>query len=260
MAIPEAGQQASGHRVAVVTGGSRGIGRAIALALAEDGVDCVVGYWSRPREANLTASRIRRLGRRAITVQADVGTRSGWLDIDAAVGELGGDLDIVVNNASRVDVLRDWRAVTDEEWDAVLAANLRSIFLSAQVLVDRLSRSPAGRIVNISSVAALLGRRDMPHYVAAKAGVIGLTRALARELGPHRITVNCVAPGAIRTEAELQMFIDQATILKRSWERQAIRRRGRPSDVASAVRYLASVEASFITGQLMVVDGGWVMR
>jgi 3-oxoacyl-[acyl-carrier protein] reductase len=246
-------------RVALVTGAGRGIGRAISLGLAREGARVVVNDVVDER-ARTTADAIQASGGQALPVQADV-SRAAEVDrlVAAAVARFEA-LDIVVNNAGLVDVHKPWQQISEEEWDRVLAVNLKSCFLTLRAAYPHLKASGRGRIVSISSVTFWLGHPNLLHYVASKAGVIGFTRTLARELGPEGITVNAVTPGAIRTEAELEVFPEQDALAERMFQVQSLKRRGLPDDLVGVVVFLASDDSSFITGQTMNVDGGWAMH
>ena len=244
-------------RVAVVTGGARGIGAATARLLAERGAVVAVIDLDTPEAAD-TAAAIDRLGGRAIGIGCDVTSRCAvQAAFDQVVAELG-ETHILVNNAG---VLRDnlLDDATDDEWDTVMAVHLRGAFLCSQVAQRQMVAQGWGRIVNLSSVAAL-GNRCQAGYSAAKAGLQGFTRTLAIELGPSGITVNAVAPGFIVTAMTAAMATWRGVSFERFQqamaERAQVRRVGHPADIAHAIGYLVSEEASFVTGQVLYVDGG----
>jgi 3-oxoacyl-[acyl-carrier protein] reductase len=243
-------------RVAVVTGAGGGLGEAECLCLAAAGasVACV-----EQDEAKLETivEKVRTAGAEAVGVQADV---SDAVAVEAmaerVARELGG-IDILVNNAA-IYPLRPWTEITEEEWDRVLAVNLKGYFLCARACRESMTARGNGRIVNFSSITYLMGFKNLLDYVSSKGGVVGFTRSLAREVGPDRITVNAIAPGAFPTDAEK---IHPNPEQYNAWilEQQSLKRRGAPEDIGNAVVFLASDASSFITGQTLVVDGGWVM-
>jgi 3-oxoacyl-[acyl-carrier protein] reductase len=230
-------------KTALVTGASRGIGRAIATGLSEAGATVVVGYNSGREEAEELAGEI---GGRA--VQADVSSAE---DAKRLVEEAG-DLDILVNNAG---ITRDGllARMPDDDWRAVIETNLSSVFYTCRAACRPMMKRRAGAIVNISSIVGVHGNPGQTNYAAAKAGIIGFTKSLARELGGRGVRANVVAPGYVHTRLtdvlpkELQKAMVQNTPLGRI---------GTPEDVASTVRFLVSEEASFITGEVLLVDGG----
>lgn len=247
-------------KVALVTGGSRGIGRAIAEALGAAGASVAVNYAARADEAETVVSAIEEAGGRAMAVQADVAHAA---EVEAMVQEVAaalGPVTIVVNNAGLTNTHKPWQEIDEAEWDRVMAVNLKSCFLTLRATYPFMEEAHWGRIINISSVTFLLGRPNVLHYVSSKAGMIGFTRTLARELGPDGITVNAITPGAIQTESEIEMFPEQEELARWLDDEQAVKRRGLPADIASAVVFLASEEASFISGQTLNVDGGWAMH
>lgn len=242
----------SGDSTILVTGGSRGIGRAIALRLARDGFDVVVHCRSRVAEAEAVAGEVRALGREARVLAFDVADRAACAQaLEADVAEHGAYYGVVCN----AGIARDnaFPAMSGEDWDAVIHTNLDAFYNVLNPLVMPLvRRRKPGRIVTLSSVSGLIGNRGQTNYSAAKAGIIGATKALALELASRDITVNCVAPGLIDTEMVSGEVLDEALKLI------PMRRMGRPEEVAAIVAFLVSEQASYITRQVISVNGGLI--
>ncbi|MEX2546846.1 MAG: 3-oxoacyl-[acyl-carrier-protein] reductase [Chloroflexota bacterium] len=242
-------------KAAVITGGSRGIGKAIAVRLAQQGADICFSYRGNADAAAATVAEIQALGRRSLSVQADVTKPEAAEELVKAALEAFGKVDILVNNAgiTRDDLIM---RMSPDAWREVLETNLFGAFYTLKAVTRPMLRAKGGRIINITSVSGQAGQMGQANYSSAKAGLIGLTKAAARELGSRGITVNAVAPGFVLTEltkdlpAELQRQINERTPLGRF---------GTVEEVAYAVAFLASDEAAYITGQVLAVDGGLVM-
>jgi 3-oxoacyl-[acyl-carrier protein] reductase len=236
-------------KVALVTGASRGIGRAIAIALAEAGADVAVNYRSRDAEADATCAEIQRYGTRALPVQADVSLSEAVVQMVAAVEIKLGPVDILVNNAGIVGV-KPLADISEADWDEMLTVNLKSAFLVTQQVLPGMRSRGWGRILFLSSVAAQTGGITGPHYAASKAGVLGLTHSYARHLFKEGITVNALAPALIET--------DMVTgNLQTSPSAIPIGRFGAPEEVAAVAVMLA--KNGYITGQTININGGWYM-
>ncbi|MEW8977781.1 MAG: 3-oxoacyl-[acyl-carrier-protein] reductase [Symbiobacterium sp.] len=243
------------NQVAIVTGATGGIGQAIATALAREGAAVVVNYVRSAEKAETLVSRLTEMGAQALAVQADVSTPEGAERLVQAALDRFGRVDILVNNAG---INHDTLLVRmkESDWDSVLDTNLKGAFLCIKAVTRPMMKARHGRIINIGSVAGLAGNAGQANYSAAKAGLIGLTRAVARELGSRNITVNCIAPGAIDAGMLLELNEQQ----RESYLRQIpLERFGRPEDVAAAVVFLAGPGGSYITGQTLAVDGGLTM-
>jgi 3-oxoacyl-[acyl-carrier protein] reductase len=243
------------NRVALVTGASRGIGRAIALALAAAGARVVINYRDRGDAAEQVAATIREAGGRADVLQADVADRESVDALIRQIMTLAGGLDILVNNAG---ITRDGllMRMKDDDFDAVLDTNLRGAFLCTRAALRPLLKSAHGRIINISSVVGVAGNAGQANYAAAKAGLLGFTRSVAREVASRQVTVNAVAPGFIDTD--MTAVLGEAA-RSAALESIPLKRYGSAAEVAAVVCFLASDAGAYITGQTIAVDGGMVM-
>ncbi len=240
---------------ALVTGASRGIGRSIALALAEAGANVVVNYAGNDEAAAAVVTEIEALGVKAYAVKAHVGSSEQFEGMVKGVLETWGRLDILVNNAG---ITRDnlIMRMKEEEFDAVIETNLKGVFNGIKAVTRPMMKQRSGRIINISSVVGVLGNAGQANYVAAKAGVIGLTKSSARELASRGITVNCIAPGFIETDMTDQLSEELRQGMLGSIP---LARLGRPEEIAKVTVFLASDNASYMTGQTLHVDGGMYM-
>lgn len=234
----------------LVTGSSRGIGKAIALRLARDGFDIVVHYRNQRAEADAVAAEIQAMGRAARVLQFDISERDATAAVLAAdIGQHGCYYGVVCN----AGVARDnaFPAMSGEDWDIVLRTNLDSFYnVLNPLIMPMVQRRKAGRIVTLASVSGLIGNRGQVNYSAAKAGIIGATKALALELAKRAITVNCVAPGLIETDMISEVPLEEALKMIPA------RRVGKPEEVAAAVSYLVSADAAYVTRQVISVNGG----
>jgi 3-oxoacyl-[acyl-carrier protein] reductase len=239
-------------RVAIVTGSGRGIGKAIALKLAQAGAAVVVNDIGDAKPVEAVVKEIKAMGKEAVAVMADVSSASDVARLVEKTLSAYKRVDILVNNAG---VNRDQLLLrmSEEDWDKVLAVDLRSVFLCTKAVVRHMAKQHWGRIISLSSVVGIVGNKGQANYAAAKAGIIGFTRAIAKEVASHGVTVNAIAPGFIDTEMTKR--------LKEDWKRELKKvipagEFGSPRDVAEAVAFLASEEAQYITGQVLGVDGG----
>ena len=243
-------------KVALVTGSSRGLGRATALELAERGCTVAVHYARSEEQAQEVVGKIEVAGGRAMAFKADVADAEACQALVESVTKELGSLDVLINNAG---ITRDTLALRmkAEDWQQVLDTNLSAAFYLCKAALRGMLRAKWGRVVNISSVVGVMGNVGQANYVAAKAGLIGLTKALAQEYASKGVTVNAVAPGFIASD----MTEDLAADLKAKYlERIPVGRFGKPEEVAKAVAFLASEDAAYISGQTLVVDGGMVMQ
>jgi acetoacetyl-CoA reductase/3-oxoacyl-[acyl-carrier protein] reductase len=254
--------------MAIITGGGRGIGRAITLALAQQKFDVVLTHLTRRDCCEQTATDVRALGCEALVVQADVTQRESVRQLISTATEKFGRIDVLVNNAGILQQ-KPFNTITDEDWDTMLATNLKGVFLCSQEIMPVMVRESqvrqaglrqggGGSIINISSSGGQLGGMLAVHYAVSKAGVISLTRSLARVGAPDGIRVNCVTPGLIETEMsqkEIHSEVGQQKINREI----PLRRAGLAAEVAGAVVFLASEEAAYITGQSINVNGGLYM-
>ena len=236
-------------KVAIVTGSARGIGREIALRLAEAGANIVI---SDIADAEPVAEEIKKMGRQSLAVMTDVTSASDVAGLVEKATDKFGRIDILVNNAG---IARDQllMRMSDEDWEAVLNVNLKSVFLCTRAVLRHMVKQRWGRIISISSIVGIVGNPGQANYASAKAGIIGFTKTIAREVGSRGITVNAIAPGFIVSKMTEQLSEEQkGEMLKRI----PLGSLGTPRDVAEAVAFLASEEARYITAQVLGVDGG----
>ena len=244
-------------RVALVTGAGGGLGAGICSALASAGAAVAAVDLARDK-AERVAGVLSDTGARCVALETDVSDRSSvQKTAERVAGELGG-VDILINNAA-VYPRRAWTEIGEEEWDRVMAVNLKGYFLCARAVYPYMKSKGRGNIVNVASITFFIGWPLLMDYVASKGGIVGFTRTLAREIGPDNVNVNAIAPGAFPTDAE-KIHPNQEVYNRWVLEQQSIKRRGTPEDIGNLVTFLSSDASSFITGQTIEIDGGWMMR
>jgi 3-oxoacyl-[acyl-carrier protein] reductase len=242
-------------KIALVTGASRGIGREIALELAREGANVVVNYSGSESKANEVVDEIKSIGREALAIQCNVADSESVQSMVKETISHFGALDILVNNAG---ITKDnlLMRMKENEWDDVININLKGVFLCTKAVTRQMMKQRSGRIINISSIVGVSGNPGQANYVAAKSGVIGLTKTAAKELAPRGITVNAVAPGFISTDMTDQLPED---VRNEMLKLIPLNRFGDPKDIAKVVSFMASESSSYMTGQTLHIDGGMVM-
>lgn len=242
-------------KTAIVTGGSRGIGKAIAIKLAEQGANIVVNYSNSPESANEVIRMIETIGRQGIAIKADVSNPSEVEELISVAEARFSSIDILINNAG---ITRDTllMKMKEDDWDSVITTNLKGTFNCTKAVTKKMIRQRSGKIVSVASVIGIVGNAGQANYAASKAGIIGFTKSIAKELGSRNINVNAVAPGYIQTDMtdKLSAEVKEGLIAD-----IPLKRLGAPEDVANIVVFLCTEEASYITGQVFNVDGGMVM-
>lgn len=243
------------EKVALVTGASRGIGRAIALELAKEGADIVVNYAGNKERAEEVVKEIEEMGRKAISIQADVSDETSVKKMIKDTIKEFNRLDILVNNAG---ITKDnlIMRMKEKDFDDVINTNLKGVFLCTKAVSRQMMKQRYGRIINMASIVGVSGNPGQANYVAAKAGVIGLTKSTAKELASRNILVNAVAPGFISTDMTAELTNEQKEAMLKMIP---LAKLGQPEDIARVVRFLASDDSSYMTGQTLHVDGGMVM-
>ncbi len=242
------------NKVAVITGGGRGIGKATALRLAEEGADVAILFREREKTANEVVEKIKQMGRKAKAYRVDV---TEWEEVKKAFKEIEKDfgrIDILVNNAGVLLQYKPLEEIEIDEWNLVLQVNLRGVFYCSKAAIPIMKKTPGGVIINISSFASRLGGTLGTHYAASKAGVNGLTVSLSQELVPHGIRVNAVAPGPVETEVVLNLPKEKVNEIV---SRVSLKRLGKPEEVADAVAFL--VRNEYVTGEVIDINGGFCM-
>ncbi|MBS3994610.1 MAG: 3-oxoacyl-[acyl-carrier-protein] reductase [Alkaliphilus sp.] len=242
-------------KTAIVTGGSRGIGKAIAIKLAEQGANIVVNYSSSPESANEVIRMIEAIGRQGIAIKADVSNPSEVEELISIAEAKFSSIDILINNAG---ITRDTllMKMKEDDWDSVITTNLKGTFNCTKAVTKKMIRQRSGKIVSVASVIGIVGNAGQANYAASKAGIIGFTKSIAKELGSRNINVNAVAPGYIQTDMTDKL---SAEVKEGLMAGIPLKRLGAPEDVANIVVFLCTEEASYITGQVFNVDGGMVM-
>lgn len=245
-------------KTAVVTGASSGLGRAVAMSLGRSGVSVVVAGLE-PEGLEETADMIRGAGGQATPIEADISKADQVEALAEGAKVAFGGTDILVNNAG-VYPNGPWHEISEEEWDFVFSVNVKGYFLCSKAVRPQMLERGGGSIINISSITFFVGADEFLHYVSSKGAVVGLTRALARECGPESIRVNSIAPGAFPTRAYFLPGRDIPKLDQEVMNSQAIKRKGEPEDIGNAVLFFASELSSFVTGQTLLVDGGWYLH
>lgn len=242
-------------KVALVTGGSRGIGRAIAAALARSGADIAITYRSRSEEANSLVAEVQAIGRKAAAYQSDAADAKQSDEIVQTVVKEFGSIDILVNNAG---ITKDGllMRMNEQDWDSVITTNLKSVFNFTKSVCRPMMGKQAGKIINIASIVGVVGNAGQANYAASKAGILGFTKSIAKELASRNIQVNAIAPGYIETEMTEKLNEKQKEAILGIIPQKRI---AKPDEIASVVCFLASPDANYITGQTINVDGGMVM-
>ncbi len=243
------------NQTVIVTGGSRGIGKAVALAFGSKGANVVVNYTSSETKAVETVEEIKALGGEAIAVKCNVSLAEDVEGLLKATKDAFGSIDYLVNNAG---ITRDGLLIRmkEDDWDAVIDTNLKGVFLCTKIIGKAMLKQKSGRIVNMASVVGVMGNAGQANYAASKAGVIGFTKSIAKEFAPRGLTVNAIAPGFIKSD--MTEVLDDA--VKEAYEKAIpLQKMGEAEDVANAVLFLCSDMAKYITGQVIHVDGGMVM-
>lgn len=243
------------NKSAIITGGTRGIGKAIAIELANSGADLVIGYRSADKEAEILKEQLENIGRKVVLVKGDISNSEYAKELANACKENFGKIDILVNNAGITKDNLTLR-MKEEEFDDVINVNLKGTFNCSKEVSAIMLRQRYGKIINMASVIGLIGNAGQANYAASKAGVIALTKSMAKELGTRGITVNAVAPGFIETD--MTETLPEA-VKNKVKENIALKKLGKPEDVAKMVGFLASEDSNYITGQVINIDGGMVM-